>query len=55
MFYVIHNQLTVYTLALPDVSYTVNALSTNTYLEPSPNASININYYRLIEKLKTCI
>jgi hypothetical protein len=54
MFYVIQNQLTLYTLALQDVlTYSINALSSTVYIEPSPNACNNINYSQLFEELKT--
>jgi hypothetical protein len=54
LFHVIQNQLTLYTLALPDVlSYSIYALSSTTFVELGPNANNNVNYPQLFEELKT--
>jgi hypothetical protein len=54
MFYVLQNQLTLYTLALPSVlSYRVNVLGSTTYIEPSPYTNIKIIYSHHVEKIKT--
>jgi hypothetical protein len=54
MFHVIQNQLTLYTVGVPDVlSYSIHALSSTTYVEPGLNANINVNYSQLFEELKT--
>ena len=54
MFYAVHNQLTLYTNALPDVlKYVVTALSTTAYVEPESTASRHILHRQLFEQLKT--
>ena len=54
MFYVVQNQINFYISALPDVmTYVISALSSSTYIEPSPTASKQILYPQLFEELKT--
>jgi coenzyme F420-reducing hydrogenase alpha subunit len=54
MFHVIQNQLSLYTLAVPDVlSYSIHALSSITYVQPGLSASINVNYPQILDNLKT--
>jgi hypothetical protein len=56
MFYVLQNQLTYYTLALPDLlNYVAKALSSTTFAEPSPDVSNLILYYQLFDELKSLI
>jgi len=54
MLHIVQNQLTSFTLALPDVMiYVIAALSSDTYIEPAPTASKSILYPQLFEELKT--
>ena len=56
MFYVLQNQLTYYTLALPDLlKYVAKALPSTIYVEPSPDASNLILYYQLFDELKSLV
>ena len=56
MFYVLQNQLTYYTLVLSDLlNYVAKALSSTTFVEPSPDASNLILYYQLFDELKSLI
>ena len=54
MISVVLNQMNSYIPALPDVmTYVISALSSSTYIEPSPTASKQILYPQLFEELKT--
>ena len=53
LFHVIQNNLTAFTLSLPDaLSYITGALTTTTYVEPTPNVCEHIMYPQLFEELK---
>jgi len=54
MFYMITNQLLMYTEALSDVQAYVNAaMASENYVEPVPTASRSIIYSELFEELKS--
>jgi hypothetical protein len=54
--YMLQNQLTYYTLALPDLlNYVAKALPSTVYVEPSPDASNFILYYQLFDELKSLV
>lgn len=54
MISVVRNQMNAYISALPDVmTYVIGALSSSSYIEPSPTASKQILYPQLYEELKT--
>jgi hypothetical protein len=56
IFFMVRNQLTRYTKALPDVlNYIASALYSTTYVEPSPAADKDILYYQLFEELKSIV
>jgi hypothetical protein len=56
MFHVIQNQLTIYTLAIPDVmAYSITALTSVDYVEPTPEVSQRIFYKVLYEELKNVL
>ena len=54
IFYMITNQLLMYTEALDDVQAYVNAaMASGKYVEPAPTASRSIIYSQLFEELKS--
>jgi hypothetical protein len=56
IFFMVRNQLTRYTKALPDVlNYIASASYSTTYVEPSPAADKDILYYQLFEGLKSIV
>jgi hypothetical protein len=56
MFHVIQNKLTTCTFAMPDVmAYSITALTSTTYVEPTRDMSPNILYPNLYEELKTIL
>jgi hypothetical protein len=56
IFFMVRNQLTRYTKALPDVlNYIAPALYSTTYVEPSPTADTDTLYYQLFEELKSIV
>jgi len=56
IFHIVRQQLRNFTLALPDVlSYVTSSLTSETYVEPVPNASVLIQYRHLFEELVTTV
>ena len=54
--YMIQNQLTFYTAAMSDViAYIGTALDSVAFVEPSSNANKSINYYQLVEEIKSVL
>jgi len=54
MFYMVRNQLLMYTEALGDVhSYVTAAMASDNYVEPAPTAYISVVYRQLYEELKS--
>ena len=54
MFFVVQNQLYKYTEAISDIINNVlSAIGSTSYVEPPSNASKNLLYYQLFEKIKT--
>ena len=54
IFPLVQNQLAKYTEAMPDVmSYVLKALTSTTFIEPSPSANKDIFCYQFFEELKT--
>jgi len=54
IFFMIQNQLYIYTEAVSDViNYVLTAIGSTSYVEPPANASKNILYFQLFEEIKT--
>ena len=55
MFNIVQQQLRDYIVALQDVlSFVTNTLTSVTYVEPSPDASKNVDFPHLYEELVLC-
>jgi len=54
--FMVINQLTHYTEAMPDVmNYVTAALYLDTYIEPPVNTNKNVLYYQLFDELKSIV
>ena len=54
--YMIQNQLTFYTAAMPDViAYINTAHDSVTFAEPLSTANKSVNYYQLFEEIKSVL
>jgi len=53
--YMIQNQLTFYTAAMPDVIAYINTLTTLLLLRSLPPPQTNLNYYQLFEEIKSVL